>query len=432
MTIYVVQPGDTLYAIAREQGIAPGLIARFNGLRPPYTLAVGQGLLILQPAELYTVRPGDTLEAVSRTTGRSILQLLRDNPNLGGRVALYPGQVLVLGFDEPPPTRPVRVTGYAYPFVDMTILQGILPYATEAAPFTYGITPTGGLVALDDGAILRAARLYGVLPMLHLSTLTEGGIFSSALAQSILSSQTLQENLVQAVVDTAVAKDYYGVDLDFEFVTGQYAAAYAEFADRLRQALAPYGKPLMVALAPKTSDDQPGALYEGHDYALLGQAADWLLLMTYEWGYTYGPPMAVAPLRSVRRVLDYAVSRVPPEKVYLGFPNYGYDWLLPYNAGASRATSISHEFATELAVRKNAEIRFDETAQSPWFFYTGEDGEPHEVWFEDARSTQKKLALVEEYNFAGVGFWNFMRPFATGFSVLHTMYRIETALPPET
>ena len=43
--------------------------------------------------------------------------------------------------------------------------------------------------------------------------------------------------------------------------------------------------------------------------------------------------MAVAPLPNVRRVLDYAVTEIPPEKIYLGIPNYGYDWPLPFRPG---------------------------------------------------------------------------------------------------
>lgn len=55
--------------------------------------------------------------------------------------------------------------------------------------------------------------------------------------------------------------------------------------------------------------------------------------MTYEWGFTYGPPMAVAPLNAVERVVQYAVSRIEAGKLLLGFPNYAYDWTLPYEAG---------------------------------------------------------------------------------------------------
>ena len=43
-------------------------------------------------------------------------------------------------------------------------------------------------------------------------------------------------------------------------------------------------------------------MYESHDYAALGRAANGALLMTYEWGYNAGPPMAVAPLDKVRQV----------------------------------------------------------------------------------------------------------------------------------
>ena len=134
--------------------------------------------------------------------------------------------------------------------------------------------------------------------------------------------------------------------------------------------------------------------------------------------------MAVAPLPSVRRVLDYAVTRIPPEKILLGFPNYGYDWTLPYAAGTTRAQSISNVYAAELAAEVGAEIRFDESAQTPFFRYT-QDGAVHEVWFEDARSCRAKFALVPEYGFRGVGYWNFIRPFPVSFLLLEESFALE-------
>ena len=119
-----------------------------------------------------------------------------------------------------------------------------------------------------------------------------------------------------------------------------------------------------MALAPKSSGDQPGLLYEGHDYPALGQAADAVLLMTYEWGYTYGPPLAVAPLPQVQRVLDYALSVIPREKILLGVPTYGYDWPLPYERGVTRATSLSPQAALALARQYGAEIQFDPVSQA--------------------------------------------------------------------
>ena len=113
MQIHVVERGQTLTSIARQYQIAPGLIARYNGLRPPYDLAVGQSLLILTPSSTYLVQEGDTLSSIAQKTGVSVLDLLRANPNLGGTAQLYPGQVLVLGFtDEPLRAVEEREGGY--------------------------------------------------------------------------------------------------------------------------------------------------------------------------------------------------------------------------------------------------------------------------------------------------------------------------------
>lgn len=422
MTIHVVAAGQTLFSIANTYGIDIGLLAGWNGLRPPYALAVGQSLLILEPTETYTVQPGDTLSRIARQTGQTVLQLLRGNPALGGVDRIYPGQVLAIAYREALQGA-IAVNGYAYPFVRPEILRGIMPYTSYLTPFTYGITAEGGLVELSDSALLAIAAQYGVSPLMHLSTLTENDTFSTQRAELVLSDPEKQARLIADTVQNVTEKGYRGLDLDFEFLGRDNAAPYAAFAGRMRQAMNALGYPLITALAPKTSDNQPGLLYEGHDYAALADASDAVLLMTYEWGYTYGPPMAVAPIDAVRRVVEYALSRIPPEKILLGFPNYGYDWTLPYEAGTTKARSISNEEAVTLAVQNGAEIRFDERAQTSWFSYQ-RGGQLHEVWFEDARSTLAKYNLILEFALRGVGFWNYMRPFAVGFSLLNSMFQI--------
>ena len=148
------------------------------------------------------------------------------------------------------------------------------------------------------------------------------------------------------------------------------------------------------------------------------------LRSSYEWGYTAGPPMAVAPLPNVRAVLDYAVTEIPAGKIFLGIPNYGYDWPLPFVRGTTRAQSISNQRAIELALEHEIAIQFDETAQAPFFHYTDNGGTVHEVWFEDARSMDAKLRLIAEYGFQGGGVWNLMRPFSQIWQVMAALYDI--------
>ena len=179
-------------------------------------------------------------------------------------------------------------------------------------------------------------------------------------------------------------------------------------------------------MAPKIAADQPGTLYEGHDFAAIGAAVNQVLLMTYEWGYTYGPPMAVAPLPNVRQVVEYALTEIPASKIWLGVPLSGYDWPLPFVQGRTKAQSISPQEAVARAVRYGVDIQYSEQAQAPWYRYTDGYGITHEVWFEDARSIQAKLALIPEYGLYGVGYWNLMRPFPQNWQVLNALYRIRT------
>ena len=424
MQIYVVKPGDTLFSIGRALGLAPGFLARYNGLQEPYRLAVGQSLLVLYPEQTVTVQPGDTLTSIAASAGTDVASLYRMNPNLSGSDRIYPGQILVTQLEQAA-RRPAVVSGYAYPNVSERVLRGILPYAGALAPFTYGFTAEGALVPMDDERLLALAGACGVQPLLHLSTLTAAGTFSAAQAAALLRDPALQQTLAANVLQTMLEKGYEGLDVDFEYLGRDLAEPYAAFIQLLRDTLTPYGLPLITALAPKTSAAQPGTLYEGHDYAAIGATVDGALLMTYEWGYAQGPPMAVAPLPSVRAVLDYAVTAIPREKLLLGIPNYGYDWPLPFVSGSTRARSLSNQQAIALAVEQGAEISYDETAQSPYFHYTDNAGTAHAVWFEDARSLDAKLRLIQEYGLMGAGFWNLMRPFSQTWLVLDSLFHIQ-------
>ena len=189
--------------------------------------------------------------------------------------------------------------------------------------------------------------------------------------------------------------------------------------------MAPLGIQVFVALAPKYSADQEGLLYEGHDYSGMGEAADGVILMTYEWGYSRGEPQAVAPIDKVRRVVEYATSVIPPEKIFLGTPNYGYDWRLPFVMGETVARSLSNAEAVSQAWEKNAAISFDEVARAPYYnYYNRENGRPveHVVWFEDARSVEATMALIEEFSLRGFFVWNMMRFFPSLWLVSNSSF----------
>lgn len=377
MEIYVVQSGDTVDSIAESHGVAVSSVIYNNQLVYPYSLAVGQALL------------------------------------------LSSGEISDQSY-------PAWVNGYAYPFIQQDVLNETLPYLSSLSVFSYGFTTDGDIVppTLDDSFMISAALMEGVRPVLTLTPLGPDGNFNNFLISAVVNDQAAKENLLNNLLETVQTKNFQGVDIDFEYIRPEDRIPFADFVADVRNFLSPYGYHVSVALAPKTSDTQAGLLYEGKDYRLLGEAADSVLLMTYEWGYTYGPPMAVAPVDKVRQVVEYAVTRITPSKIDLGIPNYGYDWTLPFVQGTSRATTVSNQEAVRIAIEAGVPIQFDEAAMSPFFRYE-KDGQLHEVWFEDVRSYQAKFALVPEYGLRGMGYWQIMRFFRPNWLLLADTFQIQ-------
>ncbi len=383
MEIYVVRPGDTVDSIAAGTGADLEWLLYVNQLEYPYRLAVGQALLL--------------------SSGQGI------------------GHAAQVGEDHLLP--PAISAGYAYPYISEWVLEETLPYLTELNLFSYGFTADGELIAppQDDTWMVRAAAGRGVKPVLTLTPLGADGHFNNHLVSALVNDRGIQLKLLRSLVGVLAEKGYAGVNIDFEYVMAQDRDAFTAFVARATELLNLFEYEVSVALVPKTSDRQPGLLYEGMDYAGLGAASDRVLLMTYEWGFKYGPNMAVAPINQVRRVVEYALSRIPAEKILLGIPNYGYDWPLPFVRGTTEAETIGNVQAVQRAVQHGTEIYYDETGQSPYFHYW-QYGVCQEVWFEDVRSYDAKFRLVEEFGLRGIFLWQLMRLFRGGLELFKSYF----------
>lgn len=425
MFIHIVKSGETISGIANNYGIPLQIFLADNGLTSSSQAVIGQALVIQEPETLHTVRSGETLYSIAEFYGTTPLTLLRNNYYLKGNFTLREGQLLVINYKNQNKTKSFITNSYAYPFLNRNLMREQMPFLTYITPFTYGVQSDGNLVNLEnDGWIIEMAREYASRPLMHLSTLTEYGNFSSDRANQIFANPDIQERLISETINNMQVKGYDGLDIDFEFIYPEDRFNYVVFLQNVYGRINPLGYPLFSALAPKTSDTQQGVLYEGHDYGAIASSVDKVLLMTYEWGYTYSAPMAVAPINSVENVVKYGLTRISSSKILMGIPTYGYDWTLPYEKGITRATSLSPVEAIRLAERFGAVIEYDQTAQTPWFRYTDDIGRLHEVWFEDARSITAKLNLAADYNLSGLGYWNSMREFPQNWIVLNNYYNI--------
>ncbi|QUW22361.1 LysM peptidoglycan-binding domain-containing protein [Sporosarcina sp. Marseille-Q4063] len=375
MQIHVVKKGESLWDLSHQFGIPIEQIINVNQLETPEKLVVGQALIIPTSTPV-TAKPVIDVNAYTINTGET-------------------------GAEE---------------------IHTVGKYLTYWMPFAYRMTDTGGLEAIDDSAMIQAAIEERVVPVLCITNFsaTEAG---STLAHTILSNNDIQERLLTNIVSLMQEKGYRGINVDFENVLPADRVLYNQFLQRTVDRLHPEGYFVSTALAPKVSGEQKGLLYEAHDYEAHGRIVDFVVLMTYEWGYRLGPPQAISPLNQIKRVLDYAVTVIPRDKIFFGFQIYARDWVLPHVPG-TEAETFSQQEAVRRAVQHDVAIQFDETAQSPFFRYADDQGQTHEVWFEDARSAQAKFDTVKNYNLRGISYWVLGYPYPQNWALLEDNFII--------
>lgn len=232
----------------------------------------------------------------------------------------------------------------------------------------------------------------------------ENDQFSDELGRILLNDMAIQNRFLDNIVTTAKKYGFRDIHFDFEFLRPADREAYNAFLRKAKARFSAEGWLVSTALAPKTSAEQEGLWYEAHDYRAHGQIVDFVVIMTYEWGYSGGPAQAVSPIGPVRKVLEYALSEMPGNKILMGQNLYGYDWTLPFVEGTI-AKAVSPQQAIALAAQYNVPIQYNTVAQAPFFRYRDREGKQHEVWFEDARSIQAKFDLIKELGIRGMSYW---------------------------
>jgi spore germination protein len=302
------------------------------------------------------------------------------------------------------------------------------------------VDPCGGISSQDDQTLKQFARGRGISVFPTLVT------FSGWLNHRLLAEADIRERFLRDIVDYVVAEDYEGFDLDLEGVEPSDRSAYTAFVGSLASALHERGKRLSLALGPKPRDVTTG--WSGaYDYAALGQHADLITIMTYEFSGPWGDPGPIAPAPWVDDVIAFATSQIPAEKVLLGVAHYGYDW----NMVTGQARALGYAEAAATAERYGLSIDLDGNTQSGRFSYQAPAGaapaipprapaiqhtitartsprcdvtepprqptrtprpssppgtlEDHVVWIEESASAQARLQIAEKYGTGGIGMW---------------------------
>ncbi|CAM3597857.1 glycosyl hydrolase family 18 protein [Marinicrinis lubricantis] len=425
MQIHVVRPGQSLFGISQAFGVPLNTLAEANEISLQQSLVVGQALVIPIQGSYYWVQPGDSLYLIGRRFGLTAQRLAQMN----GLDINRPLQVGLRLYIPPRPKRRAEVNAYVEPRGEVMspglveASRNAAPYLTYLAPFSFRINRDGTLQAPPLDNLREIAQQNNVTLMMVVTNL-EGDQFSPELGQIILTNEQVQTTLLNNIIETARRLNFRDIHFDIEHLREEDREAYNRFLRRAADRIHGEGYLISTALAPKTSAEQTGEWYTAHDYRAHGEIVDFVVIMTYEWGYSGGPPMPVSPIGPVRRVLEYAITEMPASKIMMGQNLYGYDWTLPYEPGGRFARALSPQAAIALARERNVAIQYDYTAQAPYFRYQDDEGNSHIVWFEDARSIQAKFDLLKELNLRGISYWKLGLSFPQNWLLIEDNFNV--------
>ncbi len=425
MTIHVVQPGETIDSISALYNITAERLVLENGILNPDNLVVGQTIVIVQPELVYVIQDGDTLASIAEENDVSVMELLRNNPYLSNRQYLFPGETIVIRY-ETNKIRSIATSGYAFPYIDIDVLTKTLPFLTYLTIFNYNITREGEIIVDDeDSDIVQLAKIYGVAPMMFVSTFTQEGISSGEVAFNILNNPQIQDQLIENILTILKTKGYYGINFYAEYITLENIDQTAVYLKRAADILHAQGYRVLITVTPEIKIDSQKVRFNTIDYSKLAVSVDAIVFTSYEWGRSYSFPSSINPVNVMRELLNYAVKIVPPEKIFVGLITIGYDWQLPYVPGASTANAITSDGAIQIAAENGVAIQFNEPAQAPYFYYMDGEEQLHIIWFKDARTFDAFARLVLEYGLQGLSIWTIMYFNTQMWFVLNTEYDID-------
>jgi spore germination protein YaaH len=326
--------------------------------------------------------------------------------------------MVVLGAVAPPLAAQDRIERLFY-YVDReTSYQSLLAHIDEItilSPSAYSVNEQGIVWGDVDPRVVALAKEHrvGVMPLI----VNPG--FNQEMLSALLASDTARARAVRSMVELCRRHGYLGIQFDFENINtadrDRYTRFYREAADALHR------ESFQISMAVVHRPDVlPGPtryhawLFEnwrgGYDLRAIAEAGDFISVMTYSQHTRRTPPGPEAGIPWVREVVEFFLEHMPAEKLSLGIPLGGQHWYVSQEdkitpeMARSYSRGVSHAWALGLLERHGAEPLWSDVHQVPYGFYS-RGGTFEWLFFENARSFQAKLGLLDEYGLRGFSAW---------------------------
>ncbi len=298
----------------------------------------------------------------------------------------------------PPPPTPVTAPGFAleawYSDSSEAYTQLQQDGGSALTALIYGgytIASGGTLVGFNSPRTLTWARGHPAVPL---------WVMVQAESLGFLVNPTEQQSLLQSIVSMVQQAGYAGVNFDVEGVPGAERHAFSTFIATAASDLHAIGVKLSVDVPTETASDLGQPWDAAYNYASLGQSADQVIMMAYDYHYAGGTPGPISPISWERAAISYAKSVMPASKVILGLPLYGYVWNTSTDAGTAYWESGMYNTAQT----NQAPVIQDPASDESTFAYTS-GASTYVGWFVNGQEASNRLAMAHQMGIGGVCVW---------------------------
>ena len=283
------------------------------------------------------------------------------------------------------------------------------------APSAYYVEEDGVVWGDVDPRIMELTRRHGVklIPLL----VNRG--FDQQKLHALLTDEAARSRVIGTLAELCRRHGFDGIQVDFENLSINDRDAFTRFYQLAAAALRSAGCGISVAVVHRP-DELPGPtpyhkwLFDswrgGYDLQALGEAGDFISIMTYSQHTRRTPPGPQAGTPWVEDVVEYFLRFVPAEKLSVGIAVSSQHWYTSYEEritpelARSYSAQLSHSRALALIDRYDADVKWDDEQHVSYaFFPVG--GTFEWIFMEDARSFRAKLDLMQRYGLRGFSVW---------------------------
>lgn len=213
---------------------------------------------------------------------------------------------------------------------------------------------------------------------------------------ALYSSKKARTNMVNTLINDAEKYGFDGINLDFENIKSAYAKDYLQFVRELSIECERKG------LVLSTDNYKPEAYNRCYNLKEQSRFVDYVIVMAYDEHYAGTDAGSVASLPFVKEAVEDTVQLVGKEHVIAGIPFYTRIWTTTDGNTTSRAVGMQAA-VDQLNSDGQVALWNEDCGQYVASYTVGNS--TRQIWFEEEKSIEVKMQVIQENNVAGVAGW---------------------------